>query len=73
MARYWISSTVLFFAIVLAPPALAAWWDSMPTTWDHLVRVESKNFGSVFVLPGADFRPYTKVMLDPTEVAFDKN
>ena len=27
----------------------------------------------VYVLPGADFRPYTKVMLDPTEVAFKKD
>ena len=27
----------------------------------------------VYVLPGADFRPYTKVMLDKTEVAFRKD
>jgi hypothetical protein len=73
MAHYWISCAVVFFAMVLAPSALTAWWDSLPTTWDHLVKVDSKQFGSVFVLPDADFRPYTKVMLDPTEVAFDKD
>lgn len=27
----------------------------------------------VYLAPKADFRPYTKVMVDPTEVAFDKN
>src|SRR6185369_11422410 len=27
----------------------------------------------VYLLPGADFRAYNKVMLDPTELAFKKN
>jgi len=27
----------------------------------------------VFLLPGADFRAYKKVMMDPVEVAFEKN
>ena len=44
-----------------------------PATWDDLVLVKSKKFQRVYLLPGADFRPYTKVMLDPTEVAFQKN
>jgi hypothetical protein len=44
-----------------------------PPTWDNLVLVDSKKFQRVYLLPGADFRPYTKVMLDPTEVAFRKN
>jgi hypothetical protein len=44
-----------------------------PATWDNLVLVKSKKFQRVYLLPGADFRPYTKVMLDPTEVAFQKN
>jgi hypothetical protein len=72
MAHRWTFFAILSFALMLASLPLAA-ADSLPTTWDHLVKVDSKNFGSVFVLPGADFRPYTKVMLDPTEVAFDKN
>jgi len=42
-------------------------------TWDGLVQVESKKLDVVFLMPGADFREYTKVMLDPTEVAFEKN
>jgi hypothetical protein len=44
-----------------------------PATWDNLVLVKSKKFQRVYLAPGADFRPYTKVMLDPTEVAFQKN
>ncbi len=43
-----------------------------PTTWDGLVRVPSKKLKFVYLAPGADFRSYTKVMVDPTQVAFDK-
>lgn len=50
--------------------ALAA---KAPATWDDLVLVQSKKLQRVYLLPGADFRGYTKVMLDPTEVAFRKN
>jgi hypothetical protein len=45
---------------------------SLPTTWDNLVEVKAKNLKAVYLLPGADFRAYTKVMLDPTEVDFMK-
>jgi hypothetical protein len=41
--------------------------------WDGLTRVSSRRFQNVYLLPGADFRPYAKVMLDPTEVAFRRN
>jgi hypothetical protein len=41
--------------------------------WDGLVEVKPKRLDAVFLLPGADFRPYTKVMLDPVEVAFTKD
>lgn len=44
-----------------------------PTSWDGLVKVKSKKLDAVYLAPYADFRPYTKVMLDPTEVAFEKN
>src|SRR5688572_567159 len=43
-----------------------------PAAWDGLSRVDAKRFDAVYLLPGADFRGYTKVMLDPTEVAFEK-
>src|SRR5688572_9171175 len=44
-----------------------------PAEWDGLVRVESRHFDAVYLAPGADFGPYTKVMLDPTEVSFRRN
>jgi hypothetical protein len=53
------------------PGAHAA--ETPPTTWDGLVRVPSKKFKLVYLAPGADFRAYSKVIIDPTEVAFDKD
>jgi hypothetical protein len=44
-----------------------------PTSWDGLMLVKSKRLDIVYLQPGADFSGYTKVMLDPTEVAFHKN
>ena len=44
-----------------------------PAEWDGLVRVASKQLAYVYLQPGADFRGYSKVMLEPTEVAFHKN
>jgi hypothetical protein len=46
--------------------------DQPPQTWDGLVLVPSKKIKLVYLAPGADFRAYTKVMLDPTEIAFDQ-
>jgi hypothetical protein len=57
-------------AVSQAPPAMAA---KAPAEWDGLVRVKSKGVDYVYLLPGADFRAYNKVMLDPTELAFRKN
>jgi hypothetical protein len=57
--------------LTLVPaPVLAA---KPPTTWDGLVQVPSKLLRVVYLQPGVDFRGYTKVLLDPTEVAFKKN
>lgn len=56
--------------LALAGPVVAA---DVPDSWDGLVRVKSKKLQVVFLQPGADFRGYTKVMVDPTEVAFRKN
>ena len=50
--------------------ALAA--DS-PESWDGLVQVKPKRMDAAFLLPGADFRQYTKLMIDPTQVAFQKD
>jgi hypothetical protein len=46
---------------------------SEQTTWDDLQLVRSDRSQRIYLLPGADFRPFTRVMLDPTEVAFRNN
>lgn len=57
-------------ALAGVQPAAAA---KAPTTWDDLVRVRSKKLKYVYLLPGADFRAYKRVMLDPIQIAFAKN
>jgi uncharacterized protein DUF3313 len=64
--------TILAMAAVLFS-AGAGMTAKAPATWDDLVKVTSKKLNLVYLLPGADFRGYTKVMIDPTEVAFKKN
>ena len=44
-----------------------------PASWDGLVQVPSKQLALVYLQPGADFRGYSKVMIEPTEVAFHKD
>lgn len=68
-------STLLTAAALLAaaatPPAAAA--EAAAETWDGLVEVNARRFDAVFLMPGADFRPYTKVMIEEPEVAFRAN
>jgi hypothetical protein len=54
---------------LLTSPALA----QAPAEWDGLVKVDSTRFDAVYLAPGVDFRPFTKVMIDPVEVAFRRN
>jgi len=63
-----------FVALALlggAVPAVIA--AEPPTTWDDLKLVKSSRTSRLYLLPGANFQPYSKVMLDKTEVAFRKN
>jgi hypothetical protein len=55
--------------VALGAPALAA----VPESWDGLVRVKAKKLAVVYLQPGADFSGYRRVMIDPTEVSFEKN
>jgi hypothetical protein len=68
--RNFMGLTLGLGALALAGPAAAA---DAPESWDGLVSVNSRRFQRVFLQPGADFRGYTKVIVDPTEVAFRKN
>jgi len=56
-------------ALTLVSPSIA----QAPRSWDGLVQVKSKQLKLVYLQPGADFRSYTKVIVEPTEVAFAKD
>lgn len=65
------NSTLILVALAtLCAPAVAA---DAPGSWEGLVEVRAKRMDAAYVRPGADFRPYTKVMIDPAEVAFQKD
>lgn len=61
---------IAYAAVVLVAAPVAA---KPPTNWDGLVQVKAKRLDLVYLQPGADFRGYTKVILAPTELAFEKN
>jgi hypothetical protein len=68
MARFAPIVAALALALVATPVTAAP-----KTEWDGLILVKSKRMDAVYLMPDADFREYTKVMLVPTEVAFKKN
>jgi len=44
-----------------------------PQEWDGLQLVKLKGMDAAYARPGADFSIYTKIMIDPIQVAFSKN
>ncbi len=65
------SRWLAFFALLgAASTALAK---DATETWDGLVEVKAKKVDAAFLMPGADFRPYNKVMIDKTQAAFQKD
>ena len=66
-------ATLALGATALASGGGVANAAAVPTEWDGLVRVTSKRLKYVYLLPGADFRAYTKVILGPTQIAFRKD
>jgi hypothetical protein len=65
------AAAVLLMGLTAGSPAIGAGPASEP--WDGLVEVNSPKMDVAFLLPGADFRPYSKVILDQPEVAFQKD
>lgn len=68
--KHWTLGLASALLLATAGPALA---DDAPESWDGLVQVKPKRMDAVYLAPGSDFRPYTKLMVDPTEVAFRKD
>ena len=44
-----------------------------PQTWDGLELRKSKGLDAVYVRPGAEFKAYRSLVLEPVQVAFDRN
>src|SRR5215204_726443 len=71
MRQAFVTATVGILMMIHLPEAAEA--KDAPKTWDGLVLVNSKKLDLVYLQPNADFRGYTRVMIDPTEVGFAKN
>jgi mannose/fructose/N-acetylgalactosamine-specific phosphotransferase system component IIB len=68
IVRHWLRIVALLALSSVAGPALA-----QATEADGLVKVTPRKMEMAWLRPGADFRPYTKVMVDKTQVAFLPN
>ena len=65
---------VLFAGMLLVASApLLAQPQAPEDNWEGLVRVRSQEIEFVYLAPGTDFRPYTKVMLEPSEMAMTRD
>lgn len=66
--------SLLFAGIVIAAyPIGAAGAPAALPGLEGLVKAKSKKLDAVYLLPGADFRAYPKVMIDPVQVSFHKD
>jgi hypothetical protein len=57
--------------------ALAQWAPvhaatTLPAPYEDLVEVKSRKLDAIYLLPGANFGTYTKIMIDPVQVSFRK-
>jgi hypothetical protein len=70
-----VASSLLLLGSLLAAmhalPTHAA--PVLPAPYEDLVQVKSKKLDAVYLLPGADFRGYTKIMIDPVQISFRKD
>ena len=66
--RLWIGAWLGLMAMTAAAQDVTS-----AQSWDGLVEVKPKRMDAAYLMPGADFRPYRKLMLDPATVAFRKD
>jgi hypothetical protein len=65
-------SSLLLVGFVAALNIVVSQAAPLPPPYQDLVQVRSRQLDAVYLLPGTDFRPYTKVMIDPVQVSFRK-
>src|SRR5262245_10813413 len=69
----WNASALLAGMVLAASAPLLAQSQEPDANWEGLVRVQSQTIEFVYLAPEADFRLYTKVMLEPSEMAMEKD
>ena len=67
-----LASCLIVAFLAAAQPLAAAATGELPATLEGLVKVPSKRLGAVYLLPGEDFKGYTRIMIDPVQVSFKK-
>jgi hypothetical protein len=72
LLRRWYCSLCLIGAFLPVVSLAAPAAPGIPPTTEGLVKVPSKRLAAVYLLPGADLRTYTKIMIDPVQVSFRK-
>jgi hypothetical protein len=65
----WNPKGIVAAALLFASAPLLAQSQATEDNWDGLVRVRSDKIELVYLAPEADFRPFTRVLLDPSEMA----
>ena len=69
-----VFSSYLLGALAFGTVALPAYAASaLPPPYEDLIHVKSKKLDAVYLLPGADFSAYSKVMIEPVQVSFRKD
>lgn len=63
---------VAMLCMGLLAMSAAAPGSDIPEIWDGLVRVKSTQLEAVYLLPGADFRPYDAVLAESSRASFSK-
>ena len=75
MRRFPVALSLLLLGLLFgglhALPLHAA--PALPPPYDELVQVKSGKLDAVYLLPGADFSGYAKLMIDPVQVSFRKD
>jgi len=58
-------------SVIVAPSVTVA--AEPPPEWDGLLRVPDKGADHLYILRGANFAQYTRVRIDPVQIAFDEH
>jgi hypothetical protein len=71
--RNHLFSAAIFAGLAFAIAPAGAAQNTPVQQWEGMQKVQWKAFDEGYRAPGVDFRPYTKVMIDPVEATFRKN